>query len=61
MDPCDKDKVVMDSSEECINSAEEHDETGEWDSSSDKESVASCVDSAVEDMSLDCLETVLDE
>ncbi|XP_048038343.1 piggyBac transposable element-derived protein 4-like [Megalobrama amblycephala] len=56
MDACDKEKVdgVMDSSEE-------HDETGEWDSSSDKESVASCEDSAVEDMSLDSLETVLEE
>ncbi|ROL50574.1 PiggyBac transposable element-derived protein 4 [Anabarilius grahami] len=56
MDACDKVKVdgVMDSSEE-------QDETGEWDSSSDKESVASCVDSAVEDMSLDSLETVLEE
>ncbi|XP_067254946.1 wu:fc11c11 [Chanodichthys erythropterus] len=56
MDACDKEKVdgVKDSSEE-------HDESGEWDSSSDKESVASCEDSAVEDMSLDSLETVLEE
>lgn len=61
MDACDKVEMVLDSSEECVNSGEEQDETEEWDSSSDKESVASCVDSAVEEISIDCLETVLDE
>jgi len=63
MDACNKEKVdsVLDSSEECVNSDEEQDETEEWESSSDKESVASCVDSAVEEISLDCLEAVLDE
>lgn len=61
MDACDKVEMVLDSSEECVNSGEEQDETEEWDSSSDKESVASCVDSAVEEISIDCLDTVLDE
>ncbi|XP_056095296.1 piggyBac transposable element-derived protein 4-like isoform X2 [Rhinichthys klamathensis goyatoka] len=63
MDACNKEKVdsVLDSSEECVNSDEEQVETEEWDSSSDKESVASGVDSAVEEISLDCLDTVLDE
>lgn len=63
MDACKKEKFdsVLDSSEECVNSDEEQVETEEWDSSSDKESVASCVDSAVEAISIDCLDTVLDE
>lgn len=55
MDACDKEKVDMDTSEECMNSNEEHDGTGEWDSSSDGESV-SCVESAGEKMSLGCLD-----
>ncbi len=60
MDACNKEMVdsVMDSLEECVNS-EEQDET-EWYDLSDKESVASC-DSAVEEMSIDDLETLLDE
>lgn len=61
MDACDKVEMVLDSSEECVNSGEEQDDTEEWDSSSDKESIASCVDSAVEEISIDCLDTVLDE
>ncbi len=52
--------VVMDSSEECVNSDEEQDEKKEWDDLSDKDSVASS-DSAVEEMSIDDLETLLDE
>ncbi|XP_067270815.1 piggyBac transposable element-derived protein 4-like [Pseudorasbora parva] len=63
MDACREEKLdsLLDRLEECINGDKEHDETEEWDSSSDKESVASCVDSAVEEMSDDCLDTVLDE
>ncbi len=62
MDACNKEMVdsVMDSLEECVNSDEEQDETKEWYDLSDKESVASC-DSAVEEMSIDDLETLLDE
>ncbi|XP_050950241.1 piggyBac transposable element-derived protein 4 isoform X2 [Labeo rohita] len=63
MDPCNKEKVdsVMDGSEECENSDEEQDNTIEWDDLSDKESVASSMDSAVDEMSIDDLETLLDE
>lgn len=62
MDACNKEMVdsVMDSSEECVNSDEEQDKTKEWDDLSDKESVASS-DSPVEEMSIDDLETLLDE
>ncbi|XP_042567623.1 piggyBac transposable element-derived protein 4-like [Cyprinus carpio] len=49
--------IVMDGSEESVNSDEEQDETKELDESSDKESV----DSAVEDMSNDDLEDLLNE
>lgn len=52
--------IVMDSSEECVNSDEEQDKKKEWHDLSDKESVSSS-DSAVEEMSIDDLETLLDE
>ncbi|KAL1252136.1 hypothetical protein QQF64_019932 [Cirrhinus molitorella] len=63
MDACNKEKIdsITDSSEECVNSDEEQDKTMEWVDLSDKESVASSMDSAVDEMSMDDLETLLDE